>query len=98
MICSRCGNDVPFEGEVCHYCFGNKAEDQDREFERRYESYWEEVRQRPVTIATGAVMCAGIGALIDRFVLESFPFATIGLVCGYLLAIAVVWLVRPRVE
>jgi hypothetical protein len=31
MLCSNCGKDVPFAGNVCPYCHANKSEDQQKQ-------------------------------------------------------------------
>lgn len=52
MICSGCGKDIPFYGEVCPYCHRSKAKDQ-QEFVNESAS--------TVIAAIFALIAAGIG-------------------------------------
>lgn len=74
MICSNCGKDIPFTGEVCPYCQRDKSSDQEQ---------W-------AIAMVGAALGGAIGYMVNGIigVVVGFVIGTgIGVVIGRLVAL-----------
>lgn len=62
IICSNCGENIPFSGNVCPHCHHNKSEDQDKELIIQITSFAGAV----VGLASGAItyLISSIGPAI----------------------------------
>ncbi|MEK0449441.1 MAG: hypothetical protein RL088_1709 [Verrucomicrobiota bacterium] len=77
MICSGCGKDIPFAGEVCPYCHRNKSNDQ------LYEGLG--CLGGGVGVVIGVVIICVMSAGSEEW--NFWPGAIIGSVIGSILAI-----------
>ena len=81
MLCTNCGKNIPFAGNVCPYCHADKSEDKKKH--ARTLNY------------VGAVVIGGMAGVLVGFMISG-PAICVGAILGPVLCVTLIFVIQQK--